>query len=123
MGKTIPPSLGHGLHPQFWPLPAGGRALIFPILKTSVGMIIVFSSFRCLPEDPEIWDIPWKLCSSGVRGLHGNSEPGQDGVESSSSSQRERGPPSHIFLPRTWLLASADNPTAFPLEPPRSPPD
>lgn len=42
MGKTIPPSLGHGLHLQFWPLPAGGRALIFPILKGSVGMILVF---------------------------------------------------------------------------------
>lgn len=41
----------------------------------------------------------------------------------SSTSQRKRGPPSHIFLPRTWLLASADNPTAFPLEPPRSPLD
>lgn len=53
-----------------------------------------------------------------MRGLHGNSEPSQDGVESSSTSPRERGPPSHIFLPRTWLLASADNPPAFPSEPP-----
>lgn len=77
-------------------------------------MILVFSSFRCLPEDPEIWDIPWKLCSSGVRGLRGNSEPSQDGVERSSTSQREGGPSSPG--PGCWHLQTTQQPS------PRSPP-
>lgn len=34
---------------------------------------------RCLPENSEIWDIPWKLCSPGVSGLRVNLEPTRTG--------------------------------------------
>nr|XP_036306238.1 vinexin isoform X1 [Pipistrellus kuhlii] len=71
----------------------------------------------CLPEDAEIWDIPWKLCSSGVRGLRGNSEPSQDGVERSSTSQRARG--SSSPGPGCRHLQTTQQ-TAFPSEPPRT---
>ncbi|TKC36069.1 hypothetical protein EI555_020861, partial [Monodon monoceros] len=62
----------------------------------------------CLPEDPEIWDIPWKLCSPGVSGLHGNSEPSQDGMGSRAlMGGREDAP--HPPPPGPEPLASADN--------------
>ncbi|XP_075412650.1 vinexin isoform X2 [Tenrec ecaudatus] len=35
----------------------------------------------CLPEDPEIWNIPWKLCSPRVNGLRGNWGPSKLGLE------------------------------------------
>lgn len=84
-------------------------------------MPFLFLSFRCLSEDPEVWDIPWKLCSSGVSRLRGNSEPSQDGVRSSSTYRKERGSPS-ILSPRPELLASADYPSNHSLEPPSKPP-
>lgn len=71
------------------------------------------SSFRCLQENPEIWDIPWKLCSPGVSGLRGNSEPTQDGVGNRALMGGSEDPPPHTPPPGPELLASADKPSSL----------
>ena len=120
--EQTPPSLGPGFHLQFWVLPAEGRALTspppppahpIPVFKSGECSFCL-SSFRCLQEDPEIWDISWKLCSPGVSGLRGNSEPTQDGVGNRAlMGGREDPPYTHTPPPGPELLASADKPSSL----------
>lgn len=129
--KQTPPSLGPGFHLQFWVLPAEGRALTspppppahpIPVFKSGECSFCL-SSFRCLQEDPEIWDIPWKLCSPSVSGLRGNSEPTQDGVGNRALMGGREDPPTHTPLPQDlscWHLQTS--PAVVSTEPPMKPP-
>ena len=106
------------------PLPHHHHQLTpFLFLKVGNVLSVFLSSFRCLQEDPEIWDIPWKLCSPGVSGLRGNSESTQDGVGNRALMGGREDSPLHTPLPQDlscWHLQTS--PAVFPTEPPLKPP-
>lgn len=87
---------------------SGGRALT---------RITCLFFLRCLPENSEIWDIPWKLCSPGVSGLRGNLEPTRTGWGSSSTMGGREAP--HIILPSRTCAPSicSKTPAIFPPSP------